>query len=247
MKVMMQGTWLALLILVPFAAPAQAPLYGQPPPGQGADGDWAFLNRYRKENASLAPDSARVVFLGDSITQNWASNPFISQNTHYVGRGISGQTTAQLLVRFRADVIDLRPRLVHIMAGTNDIAGNNGPESDDEIEDAIRSLVELALANHIRVLLASIPPAQDFNWRPNLNPAPRIRRINEWLRSYASQPGVSYVDYWSALATSEGSMKPGLAVDGVHPNEQGYERMAPIAAAAIESALKEQSRAQVTR
>jgi lysophospholipase L1-like esterase len=247
MKVMMQATWLALLILVSFGASAEVPLYAQAPPGQGVNGDWAFLGRYQKENASLAPDGTRVVFLGDSITQDWASHPFISKNAHYVGRGISGQTTLQLLVRFRADVIDLRPKLVHIMAGTNDIAGNNGPESDAEIEDAIRSMVELALANHIQVLLASIPPAQDFNWHPNLSPAPRIRRINAWLRSYASQPGVSYADYWSALATSDGSMKPGLAADGVHPNEQCYERMAPIAAAAIESALKAHAGARVTR
>jgi lysophospholipase L1-like esterase len=247
MKLMIRGIWPAFLILVSCGAPAQEALYAQAPPGQGVNGDWAFLARYQKENAALAPDGARVVFLGDSITQNWASEPFISGNGHYVGRGISAQTTQQLLVRFRADVIDLRPRLVHLMAGTNDIAGNNGPESDAQIEGAIRSMVELALANHIGVLLASIPPAQDFNWHPHLNPAPRIRRINAWLRSYAAQPGVTYVDYWSALAASDGSMKPGLSSDGVHPNAAGYQVMAPIAAAAIESALKTPSPPAVTR
>ena len=206
-------------------------------PGQGCRGDWAFLARYREENVSLKADRSRVVFLGDSITEAWAKEPFFTANPHYVGRGIGGQTALQMLVRFRADVIALRPRLVHIMAGTNDVAENEGPESDEEIEGAIQSMVELALASHIKVLLASIPPAADFPWHPGLKPIARIRRLNEWIESYAKHAGVGYVDYWPALATQAGAMKPALSLDGVHPSSKGYAAMAPLAQAAIESAL----------
>ena len=218
-------------------AQTSPPLYSLAPPGHGENGDWAFLARFRSANAALQPDASRVVFLGDSITESWAHETFISGNAHYVGRGIGGQTALQMLVRFRADVIALKPHLVHIMAGTNDLAGNNGPESDDEIEGAIESMVELALTNHIRVVLASIPPAADFEWHPGLKPVPRIRRINQWIESYARRVGVSYVDYWRALAADDGAMKVNLSKDGVHPNAQGYRDMQPLAQAAIESAM----------
>ncbi len=175
--------------------------------------------------------------MGDSITQGWAKEPFIAGNPHYVGRGIGGQTALQMVVRFRADVIDLKPRLVHIMAGTNDVAGNNGPESDTDIEGAIESMVQLALANHIKVVLASIPPAANFGWHPGLNPTPRIRRLNAWIKSYSSRVGVGYVDYWPALAAEDGSMKADLSMDGVHPNPQGFKAMQPLTEAAIQSAL----------
>jgi lysophospholipase L1-like esterase len=135
-----------------------------------------------------------------------------------------------MVVRFRADVIALKPLLVHIMAGTNDVAGNNGPERDMEIEGAIESMVELAL-------LAAIPPAVDFDWHPGLNPAPRIRQLNAWIKSYASRTGVEYVDYWPALATESGAMKSNLSMDGVHPNSQGYKAMQSLTEAAIQSAL----------
>lgn len=226
-------------VLCSVAAAQTAPsAYALAPPGHGPNGDWAFLGKYREANAALQPDAARVVFMGDSITAGWAQEPFIAGSTHYVGRGISGQTTQQMLVRFRADVIDLKPRLVHIMAGTNDVAGNNGPESDADIENAIESMVQLALANHIGVLLASIPPAAEFNWHPGLDPAPRIRRLNGWIRDYASRIHVGYVDYWPALAGADGAMKAGLSGDGVHPNSRGYEAMAPLAQAAIEAQLR---------
>ncbi len=202
------------------------------------NGSWAVFERYRSANAALKPDRSRVVFLGDSITEAWAKEPFISGNTHYVGRGVSGQTSLQMLVRFRADVIALSPQLVHVMAGTNDLAENNGSETDEEIEDAIHSMVELALANHIMVVLASVPPTVDFPWRPGLNPAPRIRRINQWIESYARQAGVRYVDYWRILATTNGAMKANLSEDGVHPSTEGYREMQPLAQAAIESALR---------
>jgi lysophospholipase L1-like esterase len=221
------------------AAQTASSAYALTPPGHGPNGDWAFLSKYRQENAALKPDAARVVFMGDSITAGWAEQPFIASNAHYVGRGIGGQTTQQMLVRFRADVIALKPRLVHIMAGTNDVAGNNGPESDTDIEGAIESMVQLALANHIGVLLASIPPAAEFGWHPGLEPAPRIGRLNAWIRDYAKRSHVGYVDYWPALATADGAMQPGLSGDGVHPNTHGYEAMAALAQVAIESQLRQ--------
>lgn len=230
---------IAILAISPGMALAQpSPPCAPPPAGQGRNGDWAFFARYRQQNAALKPDRSRVVFLGDSITEGWAKEPFMAANPHYVDRGISGQTALQMLVRFRADVIALRPRVVHIMAGTNDVAENEGPESDRQIEGAIQSMVELALAHHIEVVLASIPPAGDFPWHPGLHPVARIRRLNAWIKSYAARAGVGYVDYWPVLATSQGTMKPGLSLDGVHPNARGYARMQPLARAAILSALR---------
>jgi len=228
---------LALFLSSASVAQTSSPVYALAPPGHGENGDWAFLSMYRHDNAALKPDSSRVIFLGDSITQAWAQEPFIAGSAHYVGRGISGQTALQMVVRFRADVIDLKPQLVHIMAGTNDVAGNNGPESDTEIEGAIESMVELALANRIKVVLASIPPAANFGWHPGLNPTPRIRRINAWIKSYASHTGVGYVDYWPALATESGALKSDLSMDGVHPNSQGYKAMQTLTESAIQSVL----------
>jgi lysophospholipase L1-like esterase len=229
---------IALWLLGSLAATGDAAPSGLlPGPGQGPDGDWAFLSRYRSANAVLGPDSLRVVFLGDSITEAWARDPLLSGNRHFIGRGIGGQTTQQMLVRFQADVIDLRPALVHIMAGTNDVAENSGPETDGEIEEAIESMVQLALANHIKVLLASIPPAADFPWHHGLNPAVKIPRLNAWLKSYAAHAGIGYVDYWPVLATPSGSMRAELSLDGVHPSAQGYAAMRPITDKAIQSML----------
>jgi acyl-CoA thioesterase I len=232
---------LGLLVSSAGLAIASTPpeVYPLVPPGQGVDGDWAFVARYRHANASLEPDASRVVFMGDSITELWGQQPFIAGNPHYAGRGIGGQTTLQMLVRFRSDVISLKPKLVHIMAGTNDVAGNNGPETDTDIEGAIQSMVELALASHIKVVLASIPPAVDFGWHPGLDPAPRIRAINEWLKSYAKHAGVTYVDYWPVLATENGALKSDLTPDGVHPNAEGFKVMQPLAETAIRAALGE--------
>jgi len=230
-------TALAWFLSSASVAQTSSPVYAVAPNGHGENGDWAFLSRYRHDNAGLKPDISRVVFLGDSITQAWAQESFIAGNPHYLGRGISGQTALQMVVRFRADVIALKPQLVHIMAGTNDVAGNNGPESDTDIEGAIESMVQLALANHIKVVLGSIPPAADFTWHPGLNPAPRIRRLNTWIKSYASRAGVGYVDYWPALANESGGVKSNLSMDGVHPNSQGYKAMQTLTEAAIQSAL----------
>lgn len=228
----------ALFLSSVSVAQTSLPPYALAPPGHGENGDWAFLSRYRDANASLKPDASRVVFLGDSITEAWAQEPFFAESPHLVGRGVGGQTTQQMLVRFRADVIELKPILVHIMGGTNDVAGNNGPESDAEIEGAISSMVELARANHIKVVLASIPPAADFKWHPGLKPISRLRRLNAWLEAYADKVGVGYVDYWPALAAESGAMKSDMSLDGVHPNSRGYKAMRALTEAAIQSALR---------
>jgi acyl-CoA thioesterase I len=231
----------ALVVLPVYAqqpAPPAAP--AEPPVGQGPNGDWAFVDRYRSENQPLIAHSApkRVVFMGDSITAGWAREPFIKDNANYVGRGIAGQTSQQMLVRFRSDVIALKPAIVHIMAGTNDVAQNTGPESPAEIEGYIRSMVDLALANKIKVVLASIPPASEFYWHRGLTPAPQIRALNSWLKEYATSRSLVYVDYWSVLSTADGSMKSEYSSDGVHPNAAGFEAMRPLTSAAIETALK---------
>lgn len=202
------------------------------PPAQTED--WPNLARYRESNRSLAiTDPQRVVFIGDSITESWGDQSFIRDNVHFVDRGVSGQTAPQMLVRFRSDVVDLKPAVVHVMAGTNDIAGNSGVETEDEIFGYIISMAQLARANHIKVVLASILPAADFPWRSGLDPAPKIRRLNARLKAYAFRHSYIYADYWSVLASSSGAMKVQYSPDGVHPNARGYEVMRVIAHAAI--------------
>jgi lysophospholipase L1-like esterase len=203
--------------------------------------DWAQLGHFAAENAALpqpAPGEQRVVFYGDSITANWghAGNWFPATKP-YVDRGISGQTSAQMVVRFHQDVVDLHPAAVIILAGTNDVAGNTGPMTPEMTLDDIKAMVEMAHANNIKVVLCSIPPAADFPWRRGLDPAPKIRSLNDQLRAYAKSAGLVWVDYYSALADANGGMKPGLSMDGVHPTAQGYALMAPLAEAGIAQAL----------
>jgi lysophospholipase L1-like esterase len=189
--------------------------------------DWAGLCRYRSANDSLRTrkEPARVVFMGDSITENWVlADPGFFEGG-VVNRGIGGQTTPQMLVRFRADVIALKPQAVHIMAGTNDVAGNTGPTTAQDVKNNIISMVELAKANGIRVILGSVPPAATFNWRPQLDPVPQIKALNAWLREYAGQNRIEYIDYYTALAGGSGELKAGLGNDGVHPNRDGYRIM----------------------
>lgn len=212
----------------------------KPPVGQGENGDWAFIGRYRDANQPLlaATDPRRVVFMGDSITQGWAEQPFLKGNAHFVGRGISGQTAPQMLVRFRSDVVALKPAVVHIMAGTNDVAQNTGPSTPEEVEGYIAGMVEIAHANGIKVVLASIPPALEFPWRKGLEPGPKIKALNVWLKDYAARKHLVYVDYWPAIATPEGGMRPDYSGDGVHPNAEAYGAMAPLAQAAIDEAMR---------
>jgi len=201
--------------------------------------DWASLAHYRDANQAFTKrDPRRVVFLGDSITEGWAGQAFIRDNPHFVGRGISSQTAPQMLVRFQADVVALKPAVVHIMAGTNDIARNTGPETPDEMLGYIVSMAQLARANHIKVIIASIPPAADFPWRHGLDPAPTIKALNARLKAYAAAQSFVYADYWSVLASAGGGMKPQYSGDGVHPNAAGYEAMRPVAQAAIARAMR---------
>jgi lysophospholipase L1-like esterase len=202
--------------------------------------DLAQLLIYRDENARLPPsrtDVPRVIFLGDSITQSWNLADLGLARLEVLNRGISGQTTPQMLVRFRQDVVNLKPAVVHILAGTNDFAENTGPTTLEAIEDNIRSMVEIAEASHIRVALASVLPTVDYPWRRGLQPAPRIVALNAWMRAYASRRGLVYVDYYSALVDSRGAFKPELADDGVHPNRAGYAAMKPIARESLQRAL----------
>jgi lysophospholipase L1-like esterase len=197
--------------------------------------DWAELCRYREANKSLlaSGESPRVVFIGDSITEGWAvADPELFARG-VVNRGISGQTTPQMLVRFRADVIALKPQMVHILAGTNDIAGNTGPTTAQDVKNNIVSMVELARANGIRVALGSIPPAARFKWRPQVDPVPHIKALNTWLRDYATQNRLEYIDYYAALAGTSGELKREFGDDGVHPNKDGYRVMRRLVEARI--------------
>jgi lysophospholipase L1-like esterase len=155
-----------------------------------------------------------------------------------VNRGISGQTTAQMVLRFRQDVIDLNPSVVVILAGTNDVAGNTGPMTPKMTEDNFTSMVDLAKENGIKVVIASITPAFDYPWRKGLEPAEKIKSLNTWLETYCKDRGLTYLDYYSALVDDKGGMKEGTSFDGVHPTAAGYEIMAPLAQAAIDEALK---------
>lgn len=199
--------------------------------------DWAWLCRYRAANALVDPaHPPHVVFIGDSITENWlgADPEFFAQGN--LGRGISGQTSPQLLVRFWQDVVALHPRVVHIMAGTNDIAGNTGPTSPEAYQNAVRAMVDIAKANHIRVILGSIPPSVSFGWQPAVQPAPWIARLNAWLKDYAAQRHLVFADYHSALAGPAGELPAEFGPDGVHPNTAGYAVMRGVAERAIKEA-----------
>ena len=237
----------ALVILAQCAGAPKPASSAAPAPAPNAaevrlHSDWAYLERYRAANASLAapaPGEERVVFYGNSITEGWAQH-FADEfpGKPYIGRGISGQTTPQMLVRFRQDVVALRPKVVVILAGTNDIAGNTGPSSIEMIEDNMASMAEIAKANHIRVVLSSVLPVYDYPWRRGLEPAGKIVALNAWLRSYAASHGAVYLDYHSAMADERQGMKAALSYDGVHPNEAGYRVMASLARPAIDAALR---------
>ena len=205
--------------------------------------DFGELARYRDANAALKPPAAgerRVVFFGDSITDIWPI-PKYFPGKPYVNRGIGGQTTPQMLIRFRQDVINLQPAAVVILAGTNDIAGNTGPMSLEDIEANYASLAELATAHHIRVIFSSVLPVH--NYTPQsvnlfLQRSPeKIRELNRWLREYCTSNGCAYLDYFSAMVDPAGLLKKNLAEDGLHPNADGYAIMAPLAEAAIQKAL----------
>ena len=197
--------------------------------------DWAWLARYRDDNAKLLASSAKVhvVFLGDSITEAWAKTDAEFFSNGIVGRGISAQTTPQLLVRMYSDVIALKPRVVHIMAGTNDIAHNTGPMTAEDTHNNFMAMCEIAKANKIHVVLGSVPLASKYWWRPEAKPKAEAIALNEWLRGYAYRSGFKFADYATALTDAQGNAKLELAKDEVHPTPEGYAVMRPIALTAI--------------
>jgi lysophospholipase L1-like esterase len=212
--------------------------------------DWAEMARYREANRTLtapARSEARVVFMGDSITDGWQQPRYggFFPGKPYVDRGISGQTTPQMLLRFRRDVIDLQPKAVVILAGTNDIAGNTGPITNEEIQGNLASMSELAHAHNIKVVFSSVTPVSEYHVanpriapQTTTRPMERIKALNDWMKSYAAAHGDVYLDYFSAMIDDKGLMKTELTEDDLHPNAKGYAIMAPLAEAAIARALK---------
>jgi lysophospholipase L1-like esterase len=189
-----------------------------------------MIDYYRDDNAALlaSREPVDIVFLGDSITEGWHDKRPGFFTRGRINRGIGGQTTSQMVLRTYADVVELRPRAVHIMAGTNDIAGNTGPMTAQMTEDNFRAMADIANRHGIKLLLAPIPPAASFPWAPQVQARPRIAGINRWLQQFARKSGAIWVDYWRVLDDGTGAMKAGLAIDGVHPNEAGYDAMATV-------------------
>ena len=237
-------------------APAQSPTVTIPSTGfAGLDqyrasriavytNDYGQLARYRDANAALKPPAAgenRVVFFGDSITDIWKLDDSFPGKP-YINRGIGGQTTSQMLVRFRQDVIDLQPKVVVILAGTNDIAGNSGPISNEDIEANYASLAELARGHNIRVIFSSVLPVHDYTPKSldffAQRPMTRILALNKWLKDYCAANDLIYLDYFPAMIDDQGLLRKELADDGLHPNKAGFAIMAPMAEKAIESSLQ---------
>lgn len=204
--------------------------------------DWANLNRFKNENAKLpAPGKKenRVVFMGNSITEGWINlrPEFFSQNP-YINRGIGGQTTPQMLLRFHQDVIDLQPKVVVILAGTNDIAGNTGPSTLKMIEDNISAMTEIAKAHKIKVVLISVLPAYEYGWAKHVKPVEKIAELNKWLEEFAQKNKFEYVDCYTPMLDNRKGMKDEYTKDGVHPTAEGYKVMEPLVVKAINKALK---------
>ncbi len=204
--------------------------------------DWANLKEFQEANASLAVPATnedRVVFMGNSITIGWInSHPEFFEGKPWANRGISGQTTPQMLLRFRQDVIALQPKVVVLLAGTNDIAGNTGPATLEMIVDNFKSMAELAHANHIKVIISSVLPAYNYSWKPDLRPAEKIVALNTKLKAYAEENRHTYLDYFSAMVDDRNGLPKKYAADGVHPTLEGYAVMEPMVESAIAKALK---------
>ena len=199
--------------------------------------DWPELGKYSEDNkryTNLYDNEDRVVFMGNSITQNWKTTlPEFFEGKSYINRGISGQTTPQMLIRFRPDVIDLKPKVVIILAGINDIAENTGPSTVKMISDNIISMAELAKVNGIDVIISSILPAKDISWRPRVNPQSKISAVNKIIEQYAKENGMIYLDYYSSMVDKNNGLKTNYGSDSVHPNKKGYKIMSVLAEKAI--------------
>jgi lysophospholipase L1-like esterase len=192
--------------------------------------DWPNLGRYEAANAAVIASGKRpdVVFMGDSITEAWPlAHPDLFGD-HHVNRGISGQTSPQMLVRFYADVIALKPRAVHLLCGTNDIAGNTGPTTPERFQTTVRAMTELAAANGLRVLVGAVPPADRMGWRPGFDPKPWVAELNAWLKALAAEKRFSFVDYHAALRDETDALNPDFTRDGVHPTRRGYDAMRAV-------------------
>jgi len=204
--------------------------------------DWANMKRFQEDNSKVGlpkDNEKRVVFMGNSITEGWGNiDPDFFAGKPYINRGISGQTTPQMLLRFRQDVINLKPAVVVILAGTNDIAGNTGPMTLQQTVDNIISMAQLARANKIKVVISSILPAFDYPWKPGLKPAEKIFSINQMLKDFADKNKIVYLDYFTPMADERKGLKKELGDDGVHPNLAGYKIMEPLVEKAITLALK---------
>ena len=205
--------------------------------------DWPQLGRYQADNAALpvaAAGEQRVVFYGDSITDAWGRSPAAGEffpGKPYVNRGISGQTTAQMVVRFEQDVVHLKPAVVVILAGTNDVAGNTGPMTEGMTEDNFEAMVAIAKGSGIKVVIASITPASGYPWKLTVKPAESIKALNAGLKAMCAREGLVYLDYYTPMTNAAGGLDTELALDGVHPTAKGYEVMAPLAEKAIAEAL----------
>jgi lysophospholipase L1-like esterase len=235
-------TLLAAGLAVPGLAMAQtAPPAAPSPEELRLHTDWPFLQRYAAQNAmdrDLPAERRRVVFIGDSITQGWLDkHPAFFTDNGFIGRGIGGQVTAQMLVRFWPDVVALKPAAVHILAGINDIAQNAGPYDPTATQANLQAMTTLAQASGIAVILATVTPAAEFPWRPGLGPIAKVAALNAWLRAHAAERGAVLADYTRVLDDGAGGMRPGLAYDGVHPTREGYAVMEPVTLEAVGRAL----------
>lgn len=203
--------------------------------------DWAQLQYYKESNTTLetpAPPENRIVFMGNSITEGWSqTRPEFFAQKPYINRGIGGQTTPQMLIRFRQDVVDLQPKVVFILAGTNDIAGNTGPTSLKEIADNLKSMCEIAKANGIKAVLCSVLPAEDYPWEPGKDPKHKIPALNSLLKEYAATNGVYYLDYFTALNNGRNGIDAFNSYDGVHLTAAGYQVLEPLVESVIEELL----------
>jgi lysophospholipase L1-like esterase len=202
--------------------------------------DFPWLAKFKEDDLKVGPPAAgekRVVFMGDSITEGWHLDGSFPGKP-YINRGISGQTTPQMVLRFHQDVIALKPKAVIILAGINDVAENTGPITPEETEANLAAMAEMATANHIKVVLCSVLPAFDFPWHSGMAPAPKVMVLNEWIKAYAAEKGYVYVDFYSAMKDERGGLPATLSHDGVHPLPAGYAIMAPLAEAGIERAFK---------